>query len=374
MSQRTTIPLVDLELQHGPLRHEINQAIQTCLDGNAFIGGQEPQRFAEEFAELCGGGVFATCGNGTDALLLALLAVLGRGEGHKEIITSTLSFAATAESIVNAGYTPVFVDVDPTTGLMDLNKVEEALGPNTAGIVPVHLYGQMVDMERLSSLATAKDLVIIEDAAQAHGASWNGFAPGQSSSAACFSFFPGKNLGALGDGGGVLSADPQTAKTISRLANHGRGDKYHHTAIGVNSRLDAIQAAVLRVKLKHLKTWNEQRKAAAQLYDLCLKDCPNVLPLEKHARADHVYHLYVVRVDKRDHLLSELRDHGIQAGIHYPIPLHDQPAFSAFRSGDLPAAEKLCSMILSLPIFPGISEDQIIYISDVLRQSTGSSL
>jgi len=369
------IPLVDLALQHEIMRDELLGTIEQCYDANQFVGGDEVDLFAIEFAEFASGGYVATCGNGTDALFLSLIETLGLGDHSEEVITTSLTFAATAEAIVLAGYRPVFIDIDPGTCLMDLSAVQTSITPATRAIVPVHLYGQMLDMERLSKIAKHYGLAVVEDAAQAHGALWKTIPPGALSDAACYSFFPGKNLGALGDGGAIHTWDLDRVRNLRRRSDHGRISKYQHDHIGMNSRLDTIQAAVLRVKLRHLKSWNTARQNAAITYNELFHEDEHITPLEKHPHAHHVYHLYVVKVDNRDSVLEILQNNGIGAGIHYPIALHQQSAFSSYVSEvpSCPMAEEVADKIISLPMYPGITPHQIEYVVKTLKKAVRES-
>lgn len=362
------IPLVDLKAQYRANETELHAALTRCLDATSFIGGPDHQAFAEEFAEFCGGGHTALCGSGTDALWLAIVQLLGPGSGREEIITVSHTFFATSEAISLAGYRPVFVDVDPKTALMDVSAVEQAITPHTRAILPVHLYGQMVPMDELMALAGARDLFVIEDAAQAHGATWMGKGPGQWGHAACFSFYPGKNLGAWGDAGAVFSRNKSVIEKIRMRANHGRMSKYAHEFEGINSRMDGLQAAILRVKLRHLSDWTAARRGAAQRYDDLFAHIPVITPIARDDRGEHVYHLYVVEIPDRNAVLTKLNDADIGAGVHYPIPLHRQPAYSHLEIEDdgLPVTDRLAGRILSLPLFPEISEDQVDYVAKIL--------
>jgi len=367
----SAIPLVDLRAQYEAHRSEIDAALSHAIGGAHFIGGPDHEAFARDFGAFCGGLEVALCGNGTDALCLALLETLGNGDGSGEVVTVSHTFAATAEAIVSAGYLPVFVDVDEKACLMDVEKVEAVIGPRTRAIVPVHLYGQMVPMDALSAVAARHGLPVIEDAAQAHGATWRGRGPGAYSDAACFSFFPSKNLGAWGDGGAVVTRKAALAARIRARANHGRTSKYEHGVLGVNSRLDGIQASVLRVKLRHLARANERRREVASWYVELLADIPAVrLPLAR-ATAEHVYHLFVVQVKNRDGVLARLREDGVEAGVHYPIPVHEQPAFQGLGipPDALPITHRLARDVLSLPLYPEISRAQVESVAAALRKA-----
>ena len=362
------IPLVDLKAQYLQYKDEFQSAIEECLEHTSFIGGPDHTAFADEFAKFCGGGHVALCGSGTDALYLTILSLLGKGDGSKEILTVSHTFIATAEAILMAGYQPVFVDIDPETYVMCPDCLKKSLTDQSAAILPVHLYGQMAPMDRIMDIANEMGLPVIEDAAQAHGASWKGTCPGEWGSAACFSFYPGKNLGAWGDCGAVFTRDQALAQRISMKANHGRQSKYLHEIDGFNSRMDGLQAAVLRVKLRYLTYWNEKRRHVAGLYNTYLASTPATLPVA-HPDAGHVYHLYVVQVEDRNMVLAGLKAAGIMAGIHYPVPLHIQPVYHhmGIVPENLPVTQSLADRILSLPIYPEITEVQVRRIADTLR-------
>ncbi len=362
------IPLVDLHAQYRAYKDEFNAALERCVADSSFIGGPDHEAFAEEFAEFCGGGHVALCGNGTDALYLALVEILGKGDGSGEIITVSHTFIATTEAITQAGYRPVFVDIDPETCLLDVSQIEDAITPRAKALLPVHLYGQMVPMDRLMEMARRYSLPVIEDAAQAHGATWLGKGPGQWGDAACFSFYPAKNLGAWGDGGAVFTRDKELADRIRMRANHGRRAKYEHEFEGINSRLDGLQAAILRVKLRHLPEWNEARRQVAAWYDELLDGVNGVQRPVTRPEAKHVYHLYVVQVEQRDRVLSELRRSGISAGVHYPIPLHKQLAYRylGMTPESLPRTHEVAQRVLSLPLFPEMTCGQVHRVVEVL--------
>lgn len=370
MRDQQIIPLVDLKAQYGKIRNEIDEAVLRCIEQASFIKGKDHAAFSEEFAEFCGGGHVALCGNGTDALYLALHELLGPGDGTGEIITVAHTFIATAEAILRAGYKPVFVDIDQDSFLMDVEAVEKAVTPKTKGIIPVHLYGRMVAMDALMSIADKHDLVVIEDAAQAHGATYKGKGPGQWGTAACFSFFPGKNLGAFGDGGCTFTEDAPLAERLRSFSDHGRESKYLHDRYGVNSRLDGIQAAVLRVKLRYLDEWSTRRADVAAHYTRLLSDFDEIVTPVTCPDSRHVYHLYVIKVAdglSRDDLLEDLKAQGVMAGVHYPIPLHLQPALSYLGPfPSLPVTEDVAGRIISLPVFPEMSEQQVERVVSVL--------
>jgi dTDP-4-amino-4,6-dideoxygalactose transaminase len=365
------IALVDLRAQYMRYREELDAAVRRVASSASFIGGEEHDAFAKEFAAWCGGGGVALVGNGTDALTLALIEVLGAGDGKGEIVTASHTFVATAEAIVNAGYRPVFADIDPATCLMSAETIEQVVTPATRAIVPVHLYGQMLDMRALRAQADRLGLAIVEDAAQAHGASRDRVRPGELSEAACFSFYPGKNLGCWGDGGAVLSSNKALIERIDRRANHGRSSKYLHEMQGVNSRLDALQAAILRTKLPHLKEWNNARRRIAARYGELLgrENCIQTPAVDP--KADHVFHLYVIQIDNRDRVRQYLDDRKIFAGLHYPVPVHEQPAFASlgYKPGDLPHSSRAARRVLSLPIYPEITDAQVKRVAETLIEA-----
>jgi dTDP-4-amino-4,6-dideoxygalactose transaminase len=346
-----SIPLLDLAAQHAAIGRELDAAIAGVLAHGRFVGGPDVARFEDEFAEYCGVAHCVGCASGTDALTLALrVAGVGRGD---EVITTTMTFVATVESIVEVGATPILVDCDPHTALVTPDAVEAAIGPRTAAVVVVHLYGQPVDLPAFRALADRRGLLLFEDAAQAHGAAWDGVRVGSVGDAASFSFFPGKNLGALGDAGAVTTNRADLAASLRRLRDHGRLDKYRHEFLGVNSRLDSLQAAVLSVKLRHLDAWNEARAAHAAAYDAVFCDSDTVEPIRQAPEASSVFHQYVVRVSDRERLQQRLAAAGCQTGVHYPLALNRQPALSGMLEPDnYPNADCLAEHVLSLPVFP----------------------
>ena len=369
------IPLVDVAAQNATLREELDAAVAEIVSTSQFIGGPIVDAFAEQFADYCGVRRAIPCGNGTEALRLAILGVLGEGDGVDEVITVSHTFGATVEAIAAARYKPVMVDVDPGTYVMDLDRLDAHRTERTVAVVPVHLYGRMVDMPRLRAWADRFGLAVIEDAAQAHGAKFDGVGPGQLGDAASFSFFPGKNLGAWGDAGAVICNNKEIASRIARLADHGRSDKFTHVSVGSNSRMDAIQAAVLSVKLQHLDEWNMARKRAAGWYDEVLASENECVRPAGRAGVDHVYHLYVIQVAnrKRERIRTALREAGIATGVHYPIPVHEQPAYRHLAPGpdSLPVTHDLCKRILSLPMYPQISRAQVERVAEsVCRAAT----
>ncbi|MCT7974229.1 DegT/DnrJ/EryC1/StrS family aminotransferase [Laspinema olomoucense] len=361
-----TVPFVDLTQQHQPIQAEIERAIQTVIERGDFVLGQALGEFENTFAKACGVefGVGVACG--TDAIALALQAA-GVGLAD-EVILPANTFIATLIGVLRVGATPVLVDCDPSTALIDLEAVEKAITPKTRALLPVHLYGQMVSPGRLTELAAAHNLICVEDAAQAHLAEREGVRAGGVGVAAAFSFYPSKNLGCFGDGGMVVTSDRDLAQKLRSLRNYGAPKKYHHLDPGTNSRLDTLQAAILQAKLPYLPDWNQARNTCAQQYDALLEPLSDrgILPIRNLSGQGHVYHLYVIRITKecilnRNTLLEKLGSEGIQTGIHYPLPCHLQPAYQnlGYQPGDFPQAEALCEEILSLPLYPGLSPAQI---------------
>lgn len=365
------IPLVDLKAQYARYRAELDDAVQRVASNTSFIGGAEHEAFAREFATWCGDGHVALVGNGTDALELAVVELLGEGDGSGEILTTSHTFVATAEAIANAGYRPVFCDIEESTCLTSPAAIERAITPRTRAIMPVHLYGQMVDMPAIQAIAERRGLKVIEDAAQAHGASFAGARVGELGNVACFSFFPGKNLGAWGDAGAVYARDRALIDRINRRANHGRADKYLHDFQGISSRLDTLQAAILRVKLRHIDQWNEARRAVASWYDELLAGQNGIVRPLIDERATPVFHLYVVQVDDRDRVRQVLNAAGIGVGVHYPVPVHEQPAFRHLgcNPSDLPVTSRVARRVLSLPIYPEITRAQVERVASALIEA-----
>ena len=361
------VPLVDLKAQYDAIQPEIDAAIQRVVSRTNFILGEEVASFEKEFAAFCGVDFCAGVASGTAALYLALLAY-GVRPGD-EVITTPHTFIATAEAISHTGARPVFVDIEPGRYNLDPTLVEVAITPRTKAILPVHLYGQPADMESILEIAQQHGLRVIEDAAQAHGAEYRGRRVGSWGDIACFSFYPGKNLGAYGDAGAIVTNDVKIADKVRLLRNHGRRDKYEHLVEGYGERLDALQAAILRAKLPHLDEWNEQRRGHANRYRQLLATLPILLPSEP-SHTIPVYHLFVVRTSRRDEIQRHLRSQGIETGIHYPIPLHLQPAYRhlAYREGDFPLTEQAAREVLSLPMYPELSDEQITEIAEALRE------
>lgn len=361
------IPLVDLKAQYQAIRPEIDTAIERVITNTSFILGREVSQFEEAFAAFCEAQHCVGVSSGTSALHLAMLAC-GIGPGD-EVVTTSHTFTATAEPIWMVGAHPVFVDIDETSYNLDPTQIEGAITPRTKAILPVHLYGQPADLDPILEVARQHNLLVIEDAAQAHGAAYKERRVGAIGDIGVFSFYPGKNLGAYGDGGAVVTNDEQLADKVRLLRNHGRTTKYEHLQLGYGYRLDALQAAILGAKLPHLEAWTEARRDHAHCYTELLDDCGVVVPLEA-SYARHVYHLYVIRTPRRDDLLAHLKARGVGAGVHYPKPLHRQPAYVNSGYGDvvLPITEQVAAEVLSLPMYSELAEDQIVYVADAVKE------
>lgn len=362
---------VDLASQHGALSEALHDAFARVLRDGSFTLGGEVEALEREFAEFAGTGEAIGVGSGTDALHIALRALdIGPGD---EVITAVNSFAATAEAIALAGATPVFVDVDADTLLMDLAAVEAAITPRTRAIIPVHLYGQCVDMKRLLGMARSHGLRVIEDACQAHGASREGLSAGAAGDAGCFSFYPSKNLGALGDGGIVTTSDPEIARRVRLIRSHGEDGARAHVDLGWTSRLHGLQAAFLRAKLPVLAEWNQSRREVAEKYAAALAGVPGVRLPGVVPGAEHVFHLYCVRVANRDSVRADLARLGVQTGVHYRTPLHLEPAFAYLggREGDFPVAERATGEIVSLPMHPFVTDDDVARVASALAGAVG---
>jgi dTDP-4-amino-4,6-dideoxygalactose transaminase len=361
-SKQPQVPFVDLAAQYRTIAAEIGEATSRVFQNADFILGREVNLFEEEFATFCESRYAVGVDSGTSALELALRAYdIGPGD---EIITAANSFIASALAISHAGAKPVLVDVDPYTYTMDVASVESAITPRTKAILPVHLYGHPAHMDPIWQLADKRGLVVIEDACQAHGTRYKGRRTGSLGHAAAFSFYPGKNLGAYGDGGMVVTNDRAVAKRLEMLRNYGQKEKYQHMFRGYNRRLDTLQAAVLRVKLKYLEKWNAARRWNAVLYHKFLEGCGVVLPGEAGG-AESVWHLYVIRTEQRDVLREHLISQGISASIHYPIPIHLQPAYRdlGYKRGEFPVTESCAQQLLSLPMYAELTQGQIEYVA-----------
>jgi dTDP-4-amino-4,6-dideoxygalactose transaminase len=363
----TMVPFVDLALMHGPIHTEVVAAFAGIVERGDFVGGRAVEEFEAAWARSCDRAHAVGVANGTDALELALRA-LGIGP-RDEVIVPANTFIATAEAVVAAGAGIRFVDVDPDTLLVTAEAVAAAIGPRTAAVIPVHLYGQMVDMDAVGAVARRAGIAVVEDAAQAHRATWRGRRAGSFGDVACFSFYPGKNLGAFGDAGAVVTDDAAVAGRIRSMGNHGRSatSKHLHELVGMNSRLDTVQAAALLAKLPHLDGWNALRRQADARYRVRLADVDGVEPVAVAPGAESVHHLEVVRVARRDAVATGLRERGVQTGVHYPVPCHRQPPL--FQADlHLPVCEAAAAEILSLPMYPHLTDEQVDRVVDALRE------
>lgn len=363
------IPLCDLKAQYEGIKEEVDRAILDVVRSTRYIGGPVVDRFEKDFARYCDAPHAVGASSGTSALHLAMIAA-GVGPGD-DVVTVSHTFIATAEPAKTLGARVRFVDIEEATCTMDPARLEAALTPKTRAIIPVHIYGHPVDMDPILEIAQARGITVIEDAAQSHGATYKGRVCGSLAPLATFSFYPGKNLGAYGDAGAVTCRSAADAERMHKLANHGRSDKYLHEEEGYNYRLDALQAAVLGVKLPHLPAWTEGRRRVARLYGERLEGMSGVRIPTVASWAAPVWHLYVVRVQDRDRVLAKLREQGIDAGVHYPVPLHLQPAYShlGYHEGDFPVTERVAREILSLPIFPEMTADQVDRVAQTLERA-----
>jgi dTDP-4-amino-4,6-dideoxygalactose transaminase len=359
------IPYADLRSQYRSIKPEIDEAVLRVLDSTQFILGEEVAAFEREFAAYCGASEAVGVNSGTSALHLALLAA-GIGPGD-EVITVPFTFVATAAAIVYAGATPVFVDIDAESYTMDPAAIERAITPRTKAIMPVHLYGQAADMDPILEIAQRRGLVVIEDAAQAHGAEYKGRRCGSMGVMSAFSFYPGKNLGAYGEGGAVVTNDPALAKRIRVMRSWGEERRYEHSVKGFNYRMDGIQGAILRVKLRHLEAWTEARRERATDYARAFAGSGIAIPVERPQHR-HVYHVYAIRLAQRDATRAALQAADIQTGVHYPIPIHLQPAHAdlGYAAGDFPVSEKVASEVLSLPMFPEMTTEQARHVASAV--------
>lgn len=365
------VPLVDLKAQYQTIRGEIDHAIAAVVSNADFIFGKDVELFEREFADYCETEHAIGLDSGTSALELALRAH-GIGEGD-EVITVSHTFIATVAAISYTGASPVLVDVHPATYNIDPRQIRKALSPRTKAIVPVHLYGQAADLDPILEIAAERNLVVIEDACQAHGALHSGRRVGSLGDAGCFSFYPGKNLGAYGDAGMIVTNSRDVAERVRLLRNYGQLQKYRHEILGYNRRLDSIQAAILRAKLKHLNDWNDARRRAASLYSELLSDVEGIHTPSVSGVSSHVFHLYVIQHPNRDGLLDYLRGQGVQAGLHYPTPVHLQPCYQnlGVPSGALPITEEIASRVISLPIYPEITTEQIEFVCTMIKRFSG---
>jgi len=363
------VPFLDLKVQYATISREIADGLQEVIDTTSFAGGPQVEKFEKAFASFCHCDYAIGVGNGTDAIWMALLG-MGVGPGD-EVITSPSTFIATAEAISFCGATPVFVDIDERTYNINPNLIEAAITSKTKAILPVHLFGQTADMDPILEIARAHRLIVIEDACQAHGAEYNGRRAGSIGDAGCFSFYPGKNLGAYGEAGAVVTNNAELAQTLRMFRDHGQRKKYHHAIVGWNGRMDGFQGAVLGVKLPYLPGWTKARRENARLYDELLAGLSGVTPPFAADYARHVYHIYAIRVRDRDVLMQKLAAQGISCGIHYPVPLHLQEAyeFLGYGKGDFPVAEKCAAEFVSLPMYPELSNESIRYVVEKIKEN-----
>ena len=365
-----TVPYFDLKAQYGLLRDEIQQALDRVCQNASFILGEEVEGFENAFAEYCEVKHCVAVNSGTSALHLALLTA-GIGAGD-EVITTANTFIATAEAIVYTGATPVFADIDPSTGNIDPEQIEAAITNKTRAIIPVHLYGRPANLEAIMDIASRRHLLVIEDACQAHGASYDGKRVGGFGHAAAFSFYPGKNLGAYGEGGALTTNYDEVAKMARSLRSHGESTRYLHKYLGYNYRMDGFQAAVLNVKMRYLDQWIAKRQACAELYRQLLAGANVRLPQDS-PDGDCAYHLFVAYLDNRDQVREELEKMGVQTAVHYPVPVHLQEAFAHLdrTKGNLIFTERACEQVLSMPLFPEMTEEQVTYAAHCLAEVAG---
>jgi dTDP-4-amino-4,6-dideoxygalactose transaminase len=361
------IPLVDVSAQYKTIQNEIEPVVLNLLRSGNYILGEELENFEKEFAQFCDTKFAVGVNSGTSALHLALLAA-GVGPGS-EVITVPFTFVASVATILYTGARPVFVDVDPQTCLMDVIQVEKKITDKTKAIVPVHLYGHPVDLDPLLDLARVKNLVVIEDAAQAHGATYKGKRVGSIGRLGCFSFYPSKNLGAAGEGGAITTDDESLYRTLRKFRNWGSEDRYRHEFVAYNNRLENIQAAILRIKLRHLNAWNSARNEVAADYDAAFRDAVRILP--RSTKSQPVHHIYPIFSSKRDVVKKKLEEAGISTGIHYPIPIHEQEGykFLGYKSGEFPGSELAASETLSIPIYAELTSDKRAYVIESVLNS-----
>jgi dTDP-4-amino-4,6-dideoxygalactose transaminase len=361
------VPFLDLKAQYRAIKSEIHAAVGDVMENTAFAGGPFVAAFEKDFAAFCGCKHAIGVGNGTDALWLSLLA-LGIGSGD-EVITVPNTFIATAEAITYCGAKPVFVDIEARTNNMNPALLKAAITKKTKAIIPVHLFGQPADMDPILAIAGEHGLCVIEDACQAHGAEYKGRKAGTLGDTGCFSFYPGKNLGAYGEAGAVVTNSDALAEKMRMFRDHGQAKKYHHGMIGWNARMDGIQGAVLSVKLKYLAAWNESRRKHAQEYTALLASVADIITPREEAYAKHVYHIYAVRSKERDRLMAALAEKGIACNIHYPVPIHLQEAYRSLNlgPGSFPVAEKCAAEYLSLPMYPELTSEQIACVTDQIK-------
>lgn len=361
------IPLVDLKAQYNNIKKDVNLSIEKVLESAHYILGEEVEQFEKEFARFSESKFAVGVSSGLSALELGMRALrIGPGD---EVITPVNSFIASSSAISFTGAKPVLVDCDENTFNIDVQKIEEKISKKTKALMPVHLYGRSAEMDQILEIAKKYNLMVIEDACQAHGASFKNNRVGSFGAIAAFSFYPGKNLGAYGDGGAITTNDEKTALKLKHMRNYGQTQKYHHDYLAWNSRLDAIQAAVLSIKLKYIDKWNKARRKNALIYNRLLQNLPIIIP-KMPTDSSHVFHLYVIRYKKRDNLAKYLNSKGISTGLHYPVPIHLQKAYNqlGYKKGDFPIAEKLASEILSLPMYPELTNSQIEYIGEQIKR------
>jgi dTDP-4-amino-4,6-dideoxygalactose transaminase len=366
------VPYLDLKAQYQSIKPEIDAAIARVLESCQFVLGSEVAKFEQDFAAYCETSDCIALNSGTSALHLALLAA-GVGPGD-EVITVPFTFVASVAAVLYAGSCPALVDIEPRSFTMDPAAVEEAITHRTRAILPVHLYGQPADMDPIMDIARRHNLIVIEDAAQAHGAKYKGRPVGSIGDMACFSFYPGKNLGAYGEGGAVTTNNPEYARTVRMLRDWGQDRKYHHVSRGYNYRMDGFQGAILGVKLRHLNRWTEARRAVVRQYNELLARSDVQIPIEMQW-AKHVYHVYTLRSSDRDGLRAALTEKGIQTGIHYPIPVHMQPAYAdlGYVPGAFPQAEAAAKQVISLPLYPELSEDAVKRVAYAVRNAAAKA-
>jgi dTDP-4-amino-4,6-dideoxygalactose transaminase len=368
------VPFLDLKSHHRPMMNEINLAIQEVIESSAFAGGQFVTNFEQDFAAYCDAPYAIGVGSGTDALWLSLLAC-GIGSGD-EVITVPSTFMATAEAITHCGARPVFVDVDERTYTMNPEALNDVLTAKTRAIIPVHLFGQPADMDPILEFGRKHRLYVIEDACQAHGATYKGKRVGTFGDTACFSFYPGKNLGAFGEAGAIVTGNAELNERITILRDHGQVRKYFHSLVGWNCRMDGIQAAVLQIKLRQLEEANQRRRDRAAEYDAGFRECGEIIAPTQASYARHVYHIYAIRVGNRDETIKCLADQGIATGIHYPVPVHLQEAYRplGYAPGAFPIAERCAAEFVSLPMYPELTHSQVEQVVEGVKEAVAGAV
>jgi dTDP-4-amino-4,6-dideoxygalactose transaminase len=368
------VPFLDLKSHHRPMMNEINLAIQEVIESSAFAGGQFVTNFEQDFAAYCDAPYAIGVGSGTDALWLSLLAC-GIGSGD-EVITVPSTFMATAEAITHCGARPVFVDVDERTYTMNPEALNDVLTAETKAIIPVHLFGQPADMDPILEFGRKHRLYVIEDACQAHGATYKGKRVGTFGDTACFSFYPGKNLGAFGEAGAIVTGNAELSERIKILRDHGQVRKYFHSLVGWNCRMDGIQAAVLQIKLRQLEEANQRRRDRAAQYDAGLREFGEIIAPTQASYARHVYHIYAIRVGNRDETIKCLADQGIATGIHYPVPVHLQEAYHplGYTPGAFPIAERCAAEFVSLPMYPELTHSQVEQVIEGVKEAVAGAV